>query len=90
MGRPTPTELWPFVRLPSGPGMGVFMPGNLDDRPLLTLPAAAVRLGLNVETLRKAIAAGDVPAVRIGSREYVPAGVLADLLAGRLPRTEAS
>jgi hypothetical protein len=64
--------------------------GISDDRPLLTLPLAAARLGINVETLRKGIAAGDVPAVRIGSREYVPTRVLYDLIAGRLPRTEAS
>jgi excisionase family DNA binding protein len=40
--------------------------GNERQPPLIDIPTAAVRLGVGISTLRRKIAAGDVPAYRMG------------------------
>ena len=41
--------------------------------PLLTMPEAAKALGLNLKTVEKAVKNGDLPAVRLGARNWVRA-----------------
>ncbi len=48
---------------------------------LLSVPRAARRLGVHHTSLKRAIRAGRVPAVRIGAREYVPPPALRALAA---------
>ena len=51
-------------------------------RPLLTRPEAARKLGLSLPTLAKALDAGQLPAVRLGARQLIPAGAVEELLNG--------
>ena len=37
-------------------------------RPLLTIPDAAFRLALSEKTIRRRVASGELPAVRLGAR----------------------
>lgn len=50
--------------------------------------AAARRLGLDRQTVRAAIAKGDLPAQRLGGLWLVPTAVLDRLAEGRPPRVE--
>ena len=40
-------------------------------RPLLSIPKAAAMIGVSLDTLRREIAAGDVPTVRVGQRDLL-------------------
>jgi excisionase family DNA binding protein len=49
----------------------------------ITIGQAARRLGVHRDTLRSAIARGEVPAARIGRRWLIPLAAIDDLLAVR-------
>ena len=49
----------------------------------ITIGQAARRLGVHRDTLRSAIARGEVPAARIGRRCLIPLAAIDDLLAVR-------
>jgi excisionase family DNA binding protein len=49
----------------------------------LSITEAAKRLGVHRETLRAAIARGEIPAGRVGRRWLVPVAAIERLLAGR-------
>jgi excisionase family DNA binding protein len=52
-------------------------------RPLLSIPKAAALVGVGLDTLRREIAAGDVPTVRIGQRSMLDPDDLEAWLATR-------
>ena len=62
------------------------MDGNMSDDELLTVNEVAELLKLNQQTVRNWIAAGDLPAVRIGRRVRVRASTIEDLVGRRLTR----
>lgn len=58
----------------------------LDDVDYLTAEQAADKLQLHPRTVRRMLAAGELPGVRIGARQWrVSSGVLRDFVEGRLP-----
>jgi len=50
------------------------------DTGLLTIPTATRILGLSINTVRAAVASGEIPTVPIGDRRYVSRSTLLDLL----------
>jgi excisionase family DNA binding protein len=60
------------------------------DRLVWTVFEAAQALGVHHLTLRKAIARGEIRAVKIGKRVMVPKGELERLLGGQAPKVVAS
>jgi excisionase family DNA binding protein len=51
---------------------------------LLTIPRAAAQLGISRWTLRRAVEAHEVPALRRGVRWYVDVDQIAETMRGRL------
>ncbi len=49
---------------------------------LLSIPRAAARLGVDGDTLKKAIGAGQVPVVRLGERMWIPSLAVDKMLLG--------
>lgn len=49
---------------------------------------AAKRLNLHVETIRRMVRRGELPAVKVGTRVRVPVSVIDALLNGEQPRNE--
>jgi excisionase family DNA binding protein len=45
---------------------------GLDDRAFFSIPEAARLLGADDRTVRKAVAAGSIPATRLGCKWFVP------------------
>jgi excisionase family DNA binding protein len=58
---------------------------DLADRGTLSLDEAAKRLGLSVRAVRRAIATGEIQAIRIGRRWLVLRSPLEQMLAGGSP-----
>ena len=54
------------------------------DKKTRTVPEAAKELGVHELTLRRAIARGEIRAVRVGRRVLVPSAALDDFLAGTM------
>ena len=63
-------------------------PEQLDGRLVITVPDAAVLLGISRTHAYELVARGELPSVRLGRRVVVPTRALLDLVGGLRPQTE--
>lgn len=66
------------------------MPGELDGRVFAGVPEVASIIGTDERTIRRAIAAGEIPAVKVGARNMIPTEWLRQQAACALPSSAAT